>query len=313
LLYQSFRFNLDGMNTIEKHHPDGIALDCHPCSIDQARGASRMAGLNAEETEQIIAVADNSLKESKTTALLVQHIVRRIADAIIQLKKESPDYDIYSLIKEESNRLAQNSKDRFQDIIDKSVSPLEKAIQISAAANIIDFGANHSVDVENELLSLTEVPFNHYDIDAFRETLSESETLLYLCDNCGEIVFDMPLIREIQKEYPQVQITAVFREKPIINDATLADAQAVGFTSLVPCISSGSVYPGTVLSETSDEFKALYKSADMIISKGQGNYETLLPIADKRTFFLLRIKCEYMALLSNVGEGNLVLMQGQNP
>lgn len=300
------------MATIERHQPNGIALDCHPCSIDQAKAASRIAGLNAEETEQIIRVAHNSLKESETTPVLVQHVVRRVADAIIQLKKESPDYDIYSPIKEESNRLAQSAIGKFQKLIDENVSPLEKAIQIAAAANIIDFGANHAVDIEKELLCLSEIPFDNYDIDAFRETLSKTGTLLYLCDNCGEIVFDMPLIREIQKEYPKVQITAVFRDKPIINDATLADAQAVGFPYLVPCISSGSVYPGTVLTETSDEFKALYQSADMIISKGQGNYETLLPIGDKRIFYLLRIKCEYMAKLSDVKKDNLVLIQGSS-
>lgn len=297
---------------IEKHHDcKGIAFDCYPCSINQAKAASRLAGLDEEQTKRIIRVAETELKNSRTTPILVQHIVRRVTDAIILEIDESPDFDIYKEIKRQSNDLAISSVGKFQKIIDGSSSPLEKAIQIASAANIIDFGANHSVDVEEELQSLSDIAFDCYNITEFKNRLAGSSTLLYLCDNCGEIVFDMPLIREIQSEYPDLRITAVFRDKAIINDATLEDAEAVGFTSLVPCISSGSVYPGTVLPETSNEFRALYDSADMIISKGQGNFETLLPTGDKRTFFLLRIKCEYMAQLSGVKKDYLVLMQGQ--
>jgi hypothetical protein len=107
-----------------------------------------------------------------------------------------------------------------------------------------------------------------------------------------------------------VRITAAVRDKPIINDATLADAKVVGLDRLVTTISSGSVYPGTILTETTPAFQELFAAVDVILSKGQGNFETLLPLADKRIFFLLRIKCEYMAALADVEKGGLVLMQG---
>jgi uncharacterized protein with ATP-grasp and redox domains len=103
---------------------------------------------------------------------------------------------------------------------------------------------------------------------------------------------------------------AALRDKPIINDATLEDAKEVGLDHLVATISSGSIYPGTILLETTEEFQKLFASADVILSKGQGNFETLLPVADERLFFLLRIKCEYMAVLSKVQKDNLVLIQG---
>jgi len=125
-----------------------------------------------------------------------------------------------------------------------------------------------------------------------------------------KLFFDTLFIKELQREYPNLHIVAALRDKPIINDATLEDAKAVGLDRLVTTISSGSIYPGTILPETTAEFQKLFASAGVILSKGQGNFETLLPFADERIFFLLRIKCDYMAALSNVKKDNLVLMQG---
>ncbi|MFV9674621.1 MAG: damage-control phosphatase ARMT1 family protein [Anaerolineales bacterium] len=290
----------------------GIASDCYSCVLNQARSAARFGELNEEQTKRVIAVAKAGLEESKTTPLLVQHIIRRVADTIIQERGESQDFDIYADVKEKSNILSLADAERFQKEIDDSESPFETGLQIAAAGNIIDFGAINQgpINLTKELQSLNKIPFARYDIEPFKRALDDASTLLYICDNSGEIVFDMLFIKELQREYPNLQIVAALRDKPIINDATLEDAKAVGLDGLVTTISSGSVYPGTILPETTDEFQKLFASADVILSKGQGNFETLLPIADKRLFFLLRIKCEYMAALSKVSKDNLVLIQG---
>ena len=144
----------------------------------------------------------------------------------------------------------------------------------------------------------------------FKIALDGASTHIYLCDNSGEIVFDMLFIKELQQAYPNLQIVAAVRDKPIINDATLEDAKIVGLDRLVTTISSGSVYPGTVLPETTEAFQELFAAADVILSKGQGNLETLLPLADERIFFLLRIKCDYIASLTKMTKDSLVLMQG---
>lgn len=292
-------------------HFTGIAADCYPCVIEQARSTARLAALTNAQTERVIAVARAELEKSKTTPLLVQHIVRRVADVIIQELGESPDFDIYAQVKEKSNAISLAYVEKFQKKIADSESPFETGLQIAAAGNIIDFGAKKhgSINLEQELQSFGKVPFDRYDIEPFKKALEDASTLLYLCDNSGEIVFDTLFIQELQREYPHIHIVATLRDKPIINDATLEDAKAVGLDRLVRTISSGSVYPGTILPETSAEFQKLFNSADVILSKGQGNFETLLPLADKRLFFLLRIKCEYMAALSNVKKDNLVLMQ----
>ncbi|MDD2389599.1 MAG: ARMT1-like domain-containing protein [Desulfobacterales bacterium] len=300
--------------TIENKYFTGIVPDCYACVINQARSAARFAELTEEQTHRIVAVARIELEKAKGTHLLVQHIVRRVADAIIQERSESPGFDIYAEVKKKSNSLSLSYAEKFQKKIDNSKSPLETGIQIAAAGNIIDFGAkNHaSIDLNKELQSLDKTPFTHYDIEPFKKALGRASTLLYLCDNCGEIVFDTLFIKELQREYPRLQIVAALRDKPIINDATLEDAKAVGLDRLVTTISSGSVYPGTILPETTEVFQKLFTSADVMLSKGQGNFETLSPIADKRVFFLLRIKCEYMAALSKTKKDSLVLIQGGN-
>ncbi len=290
-----------------------VPRECYPCVINQARSATRFAELTEEQASRVINVARTELEKSETSPVLVQHIVRRVADAVIQELGESQDFDIYAEVKQKSNILSLAYAEKFQKKIDASDSPFETALQIAAAGNIIDFGAkNHaSINLNKELQSLDKTPFARYDIEAFKKALNGASTLLYICDNSGEIVFDMLFIKELQREYPDLQIVAALRDKPIINDATLKDAAAVGLDRLVTAISSGSVYPGTILSESTKEFQELFASADVMLSKGQGNFETLLPWSDKRLFFLLRIKCEYMASLSEVKQDNLVLMQGK--
>jgi len=299
------------MSTITKYITE-VSAECHSCIIAQACSAAHFANLSKEQTSRVLDVAKVSIAESKTTPLLAQHIIRRVADSIIKECCESIDFDIYADVKEKSNVLSLSYAEKFQKKIDDSEAPLEAGLQIAAAGNIIDFGAKQhgSINLDRELQSLDKTPFARYDIELFTQALDGAETLLYICDNSGEIVFDMLFIKEIKREYPNLQITAAVREKPIINDATLEDAKAVGLDRLVSTISSGSVYPGTILLETTKAFQKLFTSADVILSKGQGNFETLLPSADKRIFFLLRIKCGYMAALSNVKKDKLVLMQG---
>ncbi len=292
----------------------GIASDCYSCVINQACTAASFAKLDEEQTARIVAVAEEGLQRSRTAPLLVQHIVRYIADAIIRERGESADFDIYAEVKVKSNLLSLKYANDLQKKIDEGSNPLETGLQIAAAGNIIDFGAKDhaSLNLENELETITTIPFDRYDIIPFKDALDTASSLLYICDNSGEIVFDMLFIRELKRSCPGLEIVAAVRDIPIINDATLDDAREVGLDKVIRTISSGSIYPGTILSETTEEFKKLYESADLILAKGQGNFETLLPIADKRLFFLLRIKCEYMAALAGVDKGSLLLMQGQS-
>ena len=292
----------------------GIATDCYGCVLNQARSASGFAGLSGDQTDQVVSVAEGWLNKSRTEPLLVQHIVRYVEDEVIRLCGESPGFDIYADVKKQSNDLALAYAEECRDVMDGSGEMLDTGPQMAAAGNIIDFGAkgHNSIDLEKELRDLSEASFSRYDIQPFRDALKGASSLLYLCDNCGEIVLDMLFMEQLQKVYPDLEIVAALRDKPIINDATLADARTVGLDRLVKTISSGSVYPGTVLPESTEEFRELFATTDVILAKGQGNFETLLPVKDRRLFFLLRIKCDYMASLSGVEKDSLVLMQGMD-
>lgn len=289
----------------------GIASDCYGCVLRQARAASQLTGLTAEQEGKVLSVAKKWLERSKTEPLLVQHVIRKLEDEIIRQSGETSEFDIYAEVKKRSNQCALAYAEQCRRKIAADDDSFAVGIQMAAAGNIIDFGAKgqNTIDVEKELEGLTETAFSRYDSHSFQNELAGASLLLYLCDNCGEIVFDMLFIELLKKLFPDLEIIAALRQRPTINDATLADAREIGLDRLVRTISSGSVYPGTVIDETTDEFRNIFKAADVILAKGQGNFETLLPLEDERLFFLLRIKCEYMAGLAGVEEGSLVLMR----
>ncbi|HSQ42746.1 MAG TPA: ARMT1-like domain-containing protein [Fibrobacteraceae bacterium] len=296
-----------------KTESTGIHPACYSCVISQACSAAKQAGLNREETQDILDTVARQLLIARFQPMLVQHIVRKTADTIQGILRK-PDFDIYAEIKKRSHQIASSFVPGFQAGIENSPTPLETALRITAAGNIIDFGAkNHgSLDVRKELSQVDDLRFGHYDFLPFQESLGHAKHLLYLCDNVGELDFDKLLMQEIHKEFPEIHITAALRESPIINDATLEDAREAGIDQVATLISSGSVYPGTILPECNVEFQELFQHSDVMISKGQGNFETLLPHADVRIFFLLRIKCDTMAQLAGQRNGDLVFLQGNH-
>ena len=253
--------------------------------------------------------------ETHGDGIVVQHLIRKATDTVIDMMNKPRDFDPYKVIKIHSNDIAIKYYQVFKTKIKESGSSLQTAVKIAAAGNIIDFGAkNHAdIDIEKELGSIDQRGFGIYHYNEFYKRLSTASTLLYICDNSGEIVLDKIFIEEIKKAFPLLDIICAMRERPIINDAVLDDAFYVGLDQVATIISSGSVYPGTILEETSCEFRKLFDKSDLIISKGQGNFETLLDTATEKMFFILRIKCEMMAKRSNTRQGNLVLMQGKYP
>jgi damage-control phosphatase, subfamily I len=167
-------------------------------------------------------------------------------------------------------------------------------VKLAIAANIIDFG-KHANLTECEVQACFNTALGKsIDEDVvvrLSEVVQSADRVLFLCDNAGEIVFDRYLIQEM----PMQKITCAVRGAPAINDAILEDARVVGLTDLVKVISNGSDIPGTVLEACSPEFKKTFYDADVVIAKGQGNFETLSEITDKRIFFLLQVKCPVIA------------------
>ena len=220
--------------------------------------------------------------------------------------------DPYAPVRHETNHHALSLYPFFQALVDESGHPIKTAIKLAIIGNSIDFGVphNHLANLKTETLGLLNEPLAIDHTGILFQRLDKARSLLLLGDNSGEIVLDRLLLETIQSRYPALRITIAVREVPIINDITLEDIEEVGFPSSIQAISSGNRTPGVILKKASENFLDVYRQADIILSKGQGNYEGLSDDADARVFFLFRAKCAIIARHVGVQEGALVMVQG---
>ena len=201
--------------------------------------------------------------------------------------------DPYLSVKRHFNRRVLELLDGFRQQVERSSKPFDMAVRLAIAGNIIDFGPFANVDeamvhdAVNRALQ-AEIPAD--SIKRIERQIDKADSILYLADNAGEIVLDRLLIEQM----PAEKVTFVVKGGPIINDALLEDAQDVGITEMVEVIDNGSEAAGTALKTCSESFLQRFDSADVIIAKGQANYETLSEV-DANTFFLFTAKCPVIA------------------
>ncbi len=208
--------------------------------------------------------------------------------------------------KQIANQQALSLYPGFKEVIAGSSDPLLVACKLAIAGNIIDLAQQASYgDLKSVADLALAAPLGIDDYEKFRKCLHDSSLILYLGDNAGEIVFDRMLIEEMRK-IKDSEIYFVVRENPIINDATRLDAVSTGMDKVARVISNGSDAPATILSQCSSQVLQLYHSADLIIAKGQGNYESLSD-EKENIFFFLRAKCPLIARLLRVNVGDAIL------
>jgi len=204
--------------------------------------------------------------------------------------------DPYREVKDQGNRMALALLPDLEALVANARDPLDTALRLAVAGNVIDLGVNSSVspaDLESAVRQAMTATIQGA-LEEFRKAAAEAHTILYLADNAGEIVFDRLLIAQLGPE----RVTVAVRGGPVINDATLADAEAAGLHHMVQVIDNGSDAPGTLLYDCSETFRRRFESADLIVAKGQGNFETLSEAACN-IFFLFKAKCPVIA--SHVG------------
>ncbi len=192
----------------------------------------------------------------------------------------------------------------------KRTKPLHAAVRLAICGNIIDYTPNHGMDMDAVVKNAinSELAIDH--VDEMLRALKEAKHVLYLTDNAGEIVTDKLLIALFIEEgiLKPEQITVAVRKGPTLNDATMEDAVEVGLTDLVKVIDNGDVVPGTELDHCSPAFREHYENADIIISKGMGNFESLHSAKGKAIFFLLVNKCSNVARVLNLPLQSFVCM-----
>jgi hypothetical protein len=213
--------------------------------------------------------------------------------------------DPYQKAKGKNNALAKRLYPWAKSIINKADDKLLAAIKIAIAGNVIDFGASMRFDVEKTMMDALKTRFAINDYEKFKLALKKAEKILYLGDNAGEVVFDKLLLNQLANAGKEI-VYAV-KERPIINDATMEDAIVAEIDKMVKVIAVKGNAPGVILRLCPREFMDYYDSANMVIAKGQGNYESL---SDEPIFFLLIVKCELVARDLGVKVGDIVLKRG---
>lgn len=211
--------------------------------------------------------------------------------------------DPYEEQKRESNRMVLELLPEIRAAVAGSADPLDAAIHAAAAGNIIDLGIGHEFDIRKDALAMLKQGFAVNAVEEFRAELRPGRKLLYLGDNAGEIVFDTLLV-EMLTGYG-VDLTYTVKSGPIINDATMQDARDVGMTGLARVIETGSADIGVGWRNVSDEFRTAFETADIILAKGHGNFETCNDRSEN-IYFLLKAKCTMVAQELCVTLGDIV-------
>ncbi len=277
-------------------------LDCFPCMLKQTLEAARAATPEAALQREILNKVMGLLTQLRLDVTPPE--IARKAHRLVRTISGNPDP--YADKKHEYNARALALLPRLRTLVDRAADPLALAVRLSIAGNVIDFGAMASgFDFDREWKNADRARFAVLDYEAFREDLLKARSILYLGDNAGEIVFDRLLVECLQK-ISTADITFVVRGEPVLNDATLEDARFVDLDRLVPVIDNGNDAPGTVLAEARPEVRGLFESADLIIAKGQGNYETLSDTPGN-IYFLFQVKCRIIGRATGAEVGSYML------
>ena len=288
-------------------------LDCIPCFFKQALEASRIAGADPDLQKSILNEVAQILPSFSLSSSppemgkIIHEMVRRATNID----------DPYKQIKSDSNSMALKIYPQLKKKVLDSKDRLLTAVHLAIAGNIIDFGAKFSLDVDDELKKILHKEKIEIDAEmahlfnylAFKKSLFDAEKILYLGDNAGETVFDKILIEEINSIKGDMPVVYAVKERPIINDAVESDAYDCGINTIAEVISSGSDAPGTIISLCSNEFCKIFREADMIISKGQGNFEALSD-EKREIYFLFTAKCFVIARDVGCNTGESILLGG---
>lgn len=274
-------------------------LDCIPCVMHQALRAGRMATTDEEKLKQIL---DETAELVKTISM--DTIPAATGAKVYQIVSEITGVrDPYKDIKQQHIKETKAIYPELEQIVAKADDKLLAAIKIAIAGNIIDLGVNKAFDIVTDVKTILQQDYGVFDYPAFKKQLAKSKNVLYIGDNVGESVFDKILIKELNRP-----VKYAVRAIPIINDVTWEDAIASGINEVAEIVDSGCKSPGVILEQSSPKFLELFNTADIVISKGQGNFEGLSG-CNRQVFFLLKAKCRIIAEHLGVEEGAIILKE----
>ncbi len=285
--------------------------ECITCIIAQAKNVTNMFGLSEDkrkaamdDTHAYLAGANHEGCTPESLGELWQILLGHVGGR-----------DPYCAIKSLCNQEAMKMLPATREKILRASEPFTVALKYAIAGNLIDYGLEHPVSIEEQNTQIDVIAhtaFSRDDSAKLLAAMSSANTMLYLGDNAGEIVFDKLLIEQIRARFPGIDITFVVKGSAVLNDVIRADADEVGMSDVARVIDNGDASPGTVLPRTSEVFQKAFAEADVILSKGQGNYESLSGADKEHLFFLFTAKCDTVCVEAGVPKLSIVCLQNKS-
>lgn len=278
-------------------------FECVPCILTQGLNTVRRVTDDRKVHREVLNYIMDRLRNDQLAMTPADHsnlayqAVREVTGVEDPFKQEKQDL----------NRAAMELYPKLKQTVAESEDPLHTALKIAVAGNMIDLGIDSEFDIERDLERIIEDGFAIDDCLDFKSSLDKAEQILYIGDNTGEIVFDKVLVEQLGPE----KVTFVVKGGPIINDAMLEDTRQIGLNSICRVIPTANNCIGLPSSSITPDIEHALNTAGMIISKGQGNFETLSE-TNKNIFFLLKAKCTLVAKELGVRFGQVVLVHQQH-
>jgi uncharacterized protein with ATP-grasp and redox domains len=280
-----------------------IQLECIPCSLNSYLRLVRTGVIPEDQEEEIFRrmltlFAAIDFDQSPPVLGCKMHAL---------IRESLHDPDPYHRIKAAYNQMVMDLYPELEKKVHGSENPFDTAMRLAIAGNVIDFGARYQLDIMGTIDRIMDAKLAVDHSLRLKVDLEQAETLMYIGDNCGEIVLDKLFLSVLDVPVKYF----VVRDSPIINDVTYEDAILTGIDKVATVISTGDNSPGAVWESTSKQFQHIFRTADVIISKGQGNLEGLLDVPHKSIYFLLVTKCDLMAERVGVRKKEFIVKKGK--
>ncbi len=283
---------------------DGSLLNIDPacveCIINQSKRVADAIHADKKLTKEIVRAVE-AMAPGFSFSQTPPEVAAAVYEKMAQIAGKS---DLYDEVKRVSTDKAKTFVPYLEKKIAESPEKLLTATKVAVAGNVIDLAAEYAFDLNDELEKIFHTHFAVNDFERLQEKLSKASSLLYIADNAGEHIFDKIYIKAILSLYPGLEIYYMTRGNAIINDVTYEEAQEAGFDSICHLVDSGVNTPGFVYTRANSDAQKFFDTADVVVTKGMGNYECLSDTVRENLFFLLKVKCNVVArsLEKNVGD-----------
>ena len=277
--------------------------ECILCILNQIIRVSEYLKLDKKKGDLIFKEALKKVSKMNFSGVTSPEFSAKVYEIFNEILGEK---DPYKRLRKEQKDMVLEKINFFRSEIKNSTEPLFHASLYSLVGNIIDYGSAELFDLNEIFEKIDDINITLNDYPEFKKILKKGKKLLIIGDNAGEAVFDMLFIEQIKEFNPEIEVFYGVRSQPAINDVLREDAKYIGLEKIAEIIETGSTFAGTVISKSTEKFQNIYHSSDIVISKGQGNYETL-DEERENIFFIFKVKCNIVAKHTKLDYGSLVL------